>query len=100
MGAGFGSLCIMYMLLFSVILFGVRSEIWLRIAAAAAFLVALTALIFEIVPLGDVASPLLFALKVVAVIGALNVLGAYLYWRGKRRHKSRKYFQVALLTAG
>jgi amino acid transporter len=84
-GAGFGSLCIMYMLLFSVILLGARAEVWIRIAAAAAFLVALTALIFEIVPLGQVASPLVFALKVVAVICALNGLGAYLYWRGKRR---------------
>ena len=91
-GAGFGSLCIMYMLLFSVILFGVPSEAfsgpWLRIAASAAFLVALIALIFEIIPLGEVASPLLFALKVIAVIVALNGLGAYFYWRGKRRSQT------------
>jgi amino acid transporter len=98
-GAGFGSLCIMYMLLFSVILFGVRSkpsfrEVWIRFGAAAAFLVALTALIFETIPLGEVASPILFALKVVAVICALNGLGAYLYWNGtgmaSAGHKSRK----------
>lgn len=87
-GAGFGSMCIMYMLLFSVILFGVRSGIWIRVAAAAAFLVALTALIFEIVPLGQVASPLVFALKVIAVICALNGLGAYVYGRGKRRSQT------------
>ncbi len=84
-GAGFGGLCITYMLLFSVILFGVPAGIGIRIGAGAAFLVALIAFFFEIVPLGEVASPLLFAIKVVAAVCTLNGLGAFLYWRGKRR---------------
>jgi glutamate:GABA antiporter len=89
-GAGFGSLCIMYMLLFSVVLFGFRSRerrpgAGLRLAAGAAFIVSLCALIFEIVPLGEVANPVFFAMKVAGTICAANAFGAYLYWRGTRR---------------
>jgi amino acid transporter len=89
-GAGFGSLCIMYMLLFAVVLVGfrsggVRSGMGLRIGALAAFLVSLCGLVFEIVPLGEVANRGLFAVKVGAMICATNVFGAYLYWRGTRR---------------
>lgn len=89
-GAGYGSYCIMYMLLFAVILLGfrsgaIRSGLGLRLAALAAFLVSLCGLIFEIVPLGEVASPALFAMKVGGVILATNALGAYLYRRGTRR---------------
>jgi glutamate:GABA antiporter len=89
-GAGIGSLCIMYMLLFAVILFGFRSHtqrpsVGIRLGAFAAFSVAFTALIFEIVPLGEVASRALFAIKVAGTICATNGLGAYLYWRGTRR---------------
>ena len=89
-GAGFGSVCIEYMLLFGVILVGFRSgesrprsALWL--AALAAFLVSLCALVFEIVPLGEVASPRVFAMKVAGAICATNALGAFLYWRGTQR---------------
>ncbi len=89
-GAGFGSVCIVYMLLFAVILFGfrsgaIRSGPGLRIAALAAFLVSLCALIFEVSPLGEVANSARFALKVIGAICATNLIGAYLYWRGSRR---------------
>ena len=89
-GAGFGSFCITYMLLFAVILFGfrsgpIRSGAGLRMGALAAFLVSLCGLIFEVVPLGEVANSTVFALKVGGTICATNALGAYLYWRGTRR---------------
>lgn len=83
-------LCIMYMLLFGVILFGFRSGaerpgIGIRLAALAACLVACVSLVFQIVPLGEVASPALFAGKVtVGICGAVG-LGVYLYQRGARR---------------
>ena len=53
------SFCIMYMLLFGVILLDFRTRaigagIGLRLAALAAFLVSFCALIFEVVPLGEV----------------------------------------------
>ena len=89
-GAEVGSLCIMYMVLFGVILFGFRTGHrhfgWgIRIAALAAFSVALAALVFQIVPVGDVSSSALFAVKVAVTICAANGLGAFLYWRGTRR---------------
>jgi amino acid transporter len=85
-----GSLCIMYMLLFAVALFGFRSRSWrpgvvIRIGALTAFVVAFISLIFNIAPIGDVASRGLFAAKVVAAICATNAIGAFLYWRGSRR---------------
>ncbi len=87
---GIGSICIMYMLLFAVVLFGFRERTWrprgaVKLGALAAFSVAFISLVFQIIPLGEVASRALFALKVAAAIAALNVLGAYLYWRGSRR---------------
>jgi hypothetical protein len=80
----------MYLLLFSVILFGFRSSerragLAIRLGALAAFAVSLIGLIFEVVPLGEVASPLIFGLKVAGAICATNALGAFLYWRGTRR---------------
>jgi len=82
-----GSYCIMYMLRFATILFGFPSRkdrpgVGIRLGALAAFPVAFAALIFQIVPLGEVASPMLFAIKVAGAICATNGLGAYLYWRG------------------
>jgi glutamate:GABA antiporter len=89
-GAAIGSLCVMYMLLFASVLFGFRSGAsrigWgVRLGALAAFLVSFLALIFEAVPLGDVASPKLFAMKVGGVICATNAAGTFLYWRGIKR---------------
>jgi amino acid transporter len=88
-----GSLCIMYMLLFAVALFGFRSRSWrpglvIRIGALTAFVVAFISLIFNIAPIGDVASRGLFAAKVVAAICATNAIGAFLYWRGSRRART------------
>jgi glutamate:GABA antiporter len=95
-----GSLCIMYMLLFAVALFGFRSRTWrpgvvIRIGALAAFVVAFISLIFNIAPIGDVASRGLFAAKVAAAICATNAIGAFLYWRGARRARSvRREFGI------
>jgi glutamate:GABA antiporter len=92
-GAAFGSFSITYMLLFGMILFGfragaIRAGVWLRLGALAAFVVALCNLLFEAVPLGDVANGKWFALKVAGTICCLNALGALLYWRGAR-HASK-----------
>jgi amino acid transporter len=87
---GVASLCLMYLLLFGVVLFGFRSRpdrpsLGLRLGALAAFSVALISFVFQIVPLGEVASPALFAVKVIGAICATSGVGAYLYWRGARR---------------
>ncbi len=84
------SLAIVYMLIFGIALAGFRSRalrfsVGLRVAALAGFLVGLFALAFEIFPLGDVASPLIFGMKVAAAVLVTNVFGAFLYWRGAQR---------------
>jgi hypothetical protein len=81
------------MLLFAVILFGFRTRaehpgVGIRLAALAAFSAAFVSMIFEIVPVGEVASPVSFGIKVTVSIVATNALGAYLYWRGSRRLRS------------
>jgi amino acid transporter len=104
-GASFGSLCLTYMLLFGVVLFGLgtrqgRSSPWWWLAALAAFLVSSCALVFEILPLGEVASPRVFALKVAGAICAANALGGFLYWRGTRRLMYLEGSVVAQSEAG
>jgi glutamate:GABA antiporter len=87
---GVASLCIMYMLLFGVVLIGFRSRgdrpgLGLRLGALSAFSVALVSFVFQIVPLGEVASPAIFAAKVTVTILVTSGIGAYLYWRGAQR---------------
>jgi amino acid transporter len=89
MAAGFGSYCIMYMLLFGAVLLGFRSGVWrpglgVRMGALAAFSVAAVSFVFELAPLGEVKDTASFALKVGGMICAGNALGACLYWRGSR----------------
>ncbi len=93
LAAGVASLCVMYMLIFGVVLFAfraatVRAGVGLRLAALAGFLVALVSFVFQIVPLGDVASPAIFAAKVIIAIGATTGTGAFLYWRGSARARA------------
>jgi amino acid transporter len=85
-GAGGGSLCLMYMLLFASTR---RLALGARLAAASAFLVTFMSLIFQIVPVGDVADSKLFAIKVALTICATNGLGVYLYQRGSRTASKR-----------
>jgi amino acid transporter len=95
--SGIGCLCVVYMLLFSTILLGLRGtdarpSVWLRIGAGAGFCVALLGLFFQIAPLTDVANRTVFASKVAGGILLTHGFGALLYWRGARR--------AALLRAG
>jgi glutamate:GABA antiporter len=90
---GVASLCVMYMLLFGVVLLAfrsgtVRTSLGLRLAALAGFLVALVSFVFQIVPVGDVASPAIFAVKVFVAICATSGTGAFLYWRGAQRARA------------
>jgi amino acid transporter len=90
---GFGSYCFMYLLVFGMVASGFRATPWrpsilMRVGAFAAFLVVLVSLAFELVPVGEVANPALFATKVILAICASNGIGAFLYWRGSRQsHK-------------
>jgi glutamate:GABA antiporter len=95
---GFGSYCIMYVLLFGAVVFGFRTTEWrpgiaVRLGAFLALSVAALAFIFQILPVGEVANPWLFATKVTAAICATNGLGAFLYWRGSLRAHRQPAFQ-------
>jgi glutamate:GABA antiporter len=90
---GVASLCLMYLLLFGVVLSGFRSRpdrpgAGIRLGALTGLVVALVSLIFQIVPIGDVASPAIFAVKVSLLICLTSGLGAFLYWRGSARVRS------------
>jgi amino acid transporter len=95
---GFGSYCIMYLLLFGAVVFGFRSGEWrpsiaVRLGAFLALSVAALAFIFQLLPIGEVANPWLFAMKVIAGVCASSGLGAYLYWRGSLRAQRLPIFQ-------
>jgi amino acid transporter len=79
-----------YLVLFAIPLFGmkalgVRSPWWLKVACVSGFLVTLVYIRFAIVPITEVGSPLLFALKVVATTLIANALGVTIYVLGKIR---------------
>jgi glutamate:GABA antiporter len=93
-GAGTSCLCIMYALLFSAALIGkpsagLRPGTAIRLAALSGFVVSVVSLPFQVVPLAGVPNPAVFGLKVGGLVCAINALGAWLYWRGKKRLQPR-----------
>ena len=97
---GFGSYCIMYILLFGAVTFGFRSTEWrpglaIRLGASLALLVSAMAFLFQLLPIGEVANPWVFAIKVAGGICLTSGLGAYLYRRGSlRAHRLSVYQQI------
>ena len=89
MGAGIAGLCMMYSMLFGIVLFArkgsaARSGPFLRLAALAGFVVSLASLPFQVVPQAGVANRWIFALKVAGLFFVANGTAALLYWHGKR----------------
>jgi amino acid transporter len=79
-----------YLVLFAIPLFGmkalgVRSPWWLKVACASGFLVTLIYIRFAIVPITEVGSPLLFAMKIVATVLIANAIGVTIYALRKKR---------------
>ena len=79
-----------YLVLFAIPLFGmkalgVKAPWWLKIACVSGFLVTLVYIRFAIVPITEVGSPLLFALKIVSVVLIANAIGVTIYVLGKRK---------------
>jgi glutamate:GABA antiporter len=83
-----------YLLMFAVpLLLGTRLSLRrdirpppaVRAACLCGALVTALAMIFNLVPIVDVASPAMFALKVGSATVLLNLLGALIYWTGSRR---------------
>ena len=59
--------------------FGVKAPLWLKVAAVSGFVVSVVACVFTLVPITHVSSPLMFAVKIVAVVVGANVIGVALY---------------------
>jgi amino acid transporter len=79
-----------YLVLFSIPLLGVRanlgrSPIWLRALAVAGFGTTLLYVVLSVLPIVPVASQVVFALKITALVVGANVVGVGLYLGGRRR---------------
>lgn len=85
---------IVYSVMFAIPIAGavaVRSEarLWLRLAAACGLIVCLLAIFFTVYPIIDVPNPMLFAVKVVAVSLAANLIGVGIFALNYRRRRAR-----------
>lgn len=81
---------LIYMVLFAIPLvaikrFGVKAPIWLKLAAVSGLVVSVIACFFTLVPITHVDNPLMFALKIIAVVVGANVFGVALYKLRKQR---------------
>jgi amino acid transporter len=82
-----------YLLMFAVpLLVGTRLSLrpdlrppaLLRAACVCGASVTLLSIIFNLVPIVDVARPWVFAIKVGLTVAGINLIGAAIYWRGTR----------------
>jgi amino acid transporter len=71
-----------YLVMFAIPIVGVRSPVWLKLAAASGFLMTLAFVVLSILPIITVDSRLVFALKISSVVVVTNAVGAALFfWR-------------------
>lgn len=99
-GVAFGCCGIYYLILFAVVLWGRwdgehRAPWWLKmplkVAACSAAAVTVLSVVFQVVPILDVAQPFLFAAKVGGMMVLLNGIGAWIYMRGRNRYVVGQY---------
>jgi amino acid transporter len=64
---------------------GARAPVWLRVAAASGFLMTVLYVTLSILPIVDVVSVPVFALKICGVIAVANLVGLFLYKRQRAR---------------
>jgi amino acid transporter len=80
-----------YLGLFAIPLFGAaklrrKPPLWLRIASASGFVMALLYSTLSVFPIIEVASWRIFALKIITLILLANVIGIAIYFGGSRRN--------------
>jgi hypothetical protein len=82
-----------YLLMFAVpLLVGTRfsmrpdlkPSLFLRAACVCGASVTLLSMIFNLVPIVEVARPWIFALKVAGTVVGINLIATAIYWRGSR----------------
>ena len=64
-----------YLVMFAVPLVGIRSPSWVRVAALSGFLMTLVDVVLSIVPIVQVESRLIFALKISSLVLVTNAIG-------------------------
>lgn len=68
-----------YLVMFAIPIAGVRSPLWLKLAAASGFLMTLAFVVLSILPIVQVQSRLSFALKISGVVLLTNVVGLAIF---------------------
>jgi amino acid transporter len=68
-----------YLVMFALPIFGVASPMWLKVASASGFVMTLAFVVLSILPIINVDSRLIFALKISAVVIASNAIGVALF---------------------
>src|SRR5262249_25143221 len=68
-----------YLVMFAIPLVGIRSPWWIRAAALSGFLMTLLDIVLSIVPIVQVESRLLFALKISSLVVMTNTIGCALF---------------------
>jgi hypothetical protein len=64
-----------------------KPTVFLRAACISGAVVTLLSMIFNLVPIVDVARPWLFALKVGGAVVGINLVATAIYWRGSRTNR-------------
>jgi len=82
-----------YLVLFAIPLFGLRSAgvkipVWLRIASFSGFLMTLLYAVLSVVPIVQVESRVMFAVKIGGLIAVTNLIGLTIFLLAKRKNQS------------
>jgi amino acid transporter len=80
---------LIYIVLFAIPLiaikrFGAKAPLWLKVASASGLIVSVIAGVYTMVPITQVEHPGIFALKIVAVVFAANLIGVTIFALGKK----------------
>ena len=82
-----------YLVLFAIPLFGLRGvqprpPLWLKICALSGLLMTVLYLAVSVVPIIQVESRMMFAVKISGLILVTNAVGLGIYWAGRRRRET------------
>ena len=77
-----------YLVMFAIPIAGVPSPWWLKAAAASGFIMTLGFIVLSILPIVQVASWLVFAMKISTVIVVTNAIGLVIFLGKRRRRRS------------
>jgi amino acid transporter len=83
---------LIYIVLFAIPLvalkrFGAKAPLWLKAASASGLIVSVIAGFYTMVPITKVDSPRMFALKILGVVIAANVVGVMIFSFGRKRER-------------